>query len=345
MSTRTKSREGEDPPAKRPHWTVMLATLTVPVASIAAAYLASEFQKENTAITILNQREQSESNLRASMFKELINPIIGQQKSDQDIDPDRYRLLAELLLLNFHEHFEFKSLLLDVDRKLQDAERTAKPRRAARLEDGRRSLRSTARRVIDRQIAMLGDHSGKSCAGRSGDAPPSTVEFVLKRSDDGVPDESAAGAAAAQVQVPVMGEKGKSFTAPQSATSPDCRDKFEVAFENPDWKNGTIKVHVDREVHADKEVPEDKDRGAPPFEFITDFTLTQFDFPFTDNTLLADGNRFAMIIHDSDPDKKKMWVRLLWFPKDYFPPRERPTDFQQFRKYVPLLNRGSTGSN
>jgi hypothetical protein len=66
-----------------------------------------------------------------------------------------------------------------------------------------------------------------------------------------------------------------------------------------------------------------------------DFDLTSFAFPFTDNAVLPDGNRFAFFIKDVsklDDNLKIMRVGLRWFPQNYYPPTERPTDYKEFRK-------------
>lgn len=67
-----------------------------------------------------------------------------------------------------------------------------------------------------------------------------------------------------------------------------------------------------------------------------DFLLTWFDFPFTDNTLLADGTRFSLVIDDVRLQQKKAVLKLVWFPQDYFSARERPTNYREFREKLGL---------
>jgi len=67
-----------------------------------------------------------------------------------------------------------------------------------------------------------------------------------------------------------------------------------------------------------------------------DFLLTWFDFPFTDNTLLADGTRFALVIDQVKPKDKEATLKLVWFPQDYFSERERPTNHRQLREKLGL---------
>ena len=113
-------------------------------AIVMAAWVAQRFESRSTSLSLLNQREQSETQLRASMFQNLIEPIVGS-KGGTDTAADREQLLVELLTLNFHDHFEFKPLLVQVDERLA----------AKQLDDNRLELAAIARRVIDRQINML----------------------------------------------------------------------------------------------------------------------------------------------------------------------------------------------
>jgi hypothetical protein len=105
---------------------------------------------ENNSQALRNQREESETNLRSAMFRELVGPLL-QSETEQaakgantDLPrAQRLALLAELLALNFHEHFELGPLLRYVDTL------------PGQTEDARTRLRSTSRRVISRQLAPL----------------------------------------------------------------------------------------------------------------------------------------------------------------------------------------------
>jgi hypothetical protein len=70
------------------------------------------------------------------------------------------------------------------------------------------------------------------------------------------------------------------------------------------------------------------------------FEVTWFDFPFTDNTLQADGSRYAVFIDEisKDPEDEPNAVRLglLYFPKDYYPSRERPVRYKDFSEKLGL---------
>ena len=107
-------------------------TLAVPLLTIAATvvglYATNSLKQREIAIAtesnrqaLRNQREESETNLRSAMFRELVGPLLqgqGDSTGNQgDLSRDqRLALLAELLTLNFHEHFELGPLLQYVDR-------------------------------------------------------------------------------------------------------------------------------------------------------------------------------------------------------------------------------------
>jgi hypothetical protein len=55
-----------------------------------------------------------------------------------------------------------------------------------------------------------------------------------------------------------------------------------------------------------------------------------------DNTLLADGTRFSVIIDQVREEAREAVIKLIWFPKDYFSPRERPTNYSEVRSALGL---------
>ncbi len=64
------------------------------------------------------------------------------------------------------------------------------------------------------------------------------------------------------------------------------------------------------------------------------FPLGWFDFPFTDNTLLPDGNRFAIYLRLVSAEFEKVTVVAMWFPKGYFTPRERPLNYREVQQLL-----------
>ncbi len=135
-------------------WLDVAAKLVGAFAVLGVAIFANSLQSRLTGISIQSQREQADSQLRASMFSSLIGPIVGPQKDGTPIAASREELLAELLALNFHESFELKPLMEDASERLV-AEARGSPPRAPGTPDVRDSLWSIARRTSERQKAAI----------------------------------------------------------------------------------------------------------------------------------------------------------------------------------------------
>src|SRR5436190_22144652 len=134
-------------------WLEVLAKLLGASAVLVVALFANSLQSRLTGVSIQSQREQAESQLRASMFNSLISPIAGPQRGDQPIPVDRELILTELLALNFNENFEMKPLMDDAVQRL-GAEKKDKKNKEG--EDPREPLWSIARRIAERQKAAIG---------------------------------------------------------------------------------------------------------------------------------------------------------------------------------------------
>src|SRR3954465_9232720 len=130
-------------------WRDVAMKLTGPLGAIVAAWLANHFEQNRANLQLINQREQAESSLRAPMFGQLIAPIAGPGGSDADADPVRYAVLAQLLTLNFHEHFELRPLLQEADARCAKYKGTIAPQA---ILTARSNLRQAAHRAIQRQI-------------------------------------------------------------------------------------------------------------------------------------------------------------------------------------------------
>jgi len=285
---------------------------------VVAALLANHFEQNRANLQLINQREQAESSLRATMFGQLIAPIAGPREDGADIDPVRYAVLAQLLTLNFHEHFELKPLLQDADDRLSKYKGTVAPEAVLQA---RGNLREAAHRVIQRQIAQLWDDKLAQC--KPAASMETTFQFV---SDPDLEESFSGGAESTTVLVPSKTLKAL------IVSSPDCRDTLSIVFDKPDFSAERVHVLIS---------PASPTGVDTDYRF--DFSLTSFAFPFTDNSLLPNGNRFSFFIRDvSELDdtgtSKIMRVGLRWFPRNYYPPTERPTDYKEFRKAL-----GSSG--
>lgn len=273
---------------------------------------------ENNAQSLRNQREESETNLRSAMFRELVGPLLQSEAGQPVATGDqadlpraqRLALLAELLALNFHEHFELGPLLRYVDTL------------PGQTDEARQRLRSTSRRVISRQLAPL-----LSSAMTQGERNPAFLEISLN-ADASEPADKAISCAVPEPAPAGNGGAGTltlncsstAMGAPLRIDSPDGKDRLQVNVRAVSWATQTVGIyaallgpHGEPQTHT------------PPIEF----TLSPYSFPFSDNTLLPSGNRFGIYltrIDDIPGVARVMRLSFVWFPKDFVPPRERPFD-------------------
>ena len=321
----------DNPPSARRDWREnvkfiagVVNSLAIPILTIAATAVGIyatnalkereiEIATENNAQALLNQREESETNLRSAMFRELVGPLLQSEtdavaKGDQADLPraQRLALLAELLALNFHEHFELGPLLRYVDTL------------PGQTDDARQRLRSTSRRVISRQLAPL-----LSAATSASQKHPAFLELSLN-SDATEPADKAIscalpeGSAAPETGSLTLQCSSMAMGVPLRIVSPDGQDGLQVNVRAVNWAAQTVGIYSvllgpkgESQTHT------------PPIEF----TLSPYSFPFSDNTLLPSGNRFGIYLTriDDIPNVARiMRLSFVWFPKDFVPPRERP---------------------
>ncbi len=289
------------------------------IAVIGAAFIANSFQSKMSATSLISQRELAESQLRASMFRDLIGPIMETTaggKNGAKIDIVHQQLLIELLALNFSGQFDSKPLLLHLDKSI------VAELKEEHGKEARESLRSIARRVKDLQVARLLN------AGTKGDKTKIEPLIVKNTPQDekerkeyedmknyysSVSNTYKAG--------PVQyGQLGEAI----NMESPDKKHTLTITVNDCNWNDQTCKVLLT--VKKNVLDSEKYDEINQPF------TLTWFDFPLTDNTLLADGNRFALVFDSINTDIKSVALKLIWFPKVYFTPQERPINFADINK-------------
>lgn len=310
----------------------ILAKLATPVAVIIAAWIganiANEFQERMTSATLSNQRqisgttllserEKAESQLRASMFSSLIEPIIGSQKG-ASIPLDREQLLVELLALNFHEHFEMKPLFQRVDARLASMKHKS-------AQEKRGALRSIARRIIDRQTAMFQQEEARDgSAQREAQVYSFTIVEEPKEQDKNQQKYfemlKTGGSKVYQVGELIDG-----------LATPDQSHRFTMVISSADWEKQefTAEVYESPSKPTNQHADQVRTTRYP-------IRLTWFDFPLTDNTLFPDGNRFSVVpysVSEGDP-LRNMTLKFIIFPKNYFTPRERPFDHGRYLELV-----------
>jgi len=304
----------------------LIVKLTVPAAAVAAALFANKFEERESLRTLVSQREQADTNLRATMFGQLVSPIVGDTKGGpQSPDPVRYALLVKLLALNFHEHFEFGPLMQSADDHLAASGPSIG---GTIVETERGDLRSVAHRIINRQISSLGDDPVQSC--QTGGV--TDVTFWVFR--QGYPDADYAEVASTQLGIGksvFLYRLGRPSDPVPLIQAPNCKDALTVAFSQPDWERDSVDVQVFR------------NRLIEPLARDSyEFRVTPFSFPYSDNTLLEDGNRFTLYEKDvlrlSNGEKggAALIIKLRWFPQFFYPPAERPSNGKDVQQKLGL---------
>jgi hypothetical protein len=305
----------------------VVAKLFAAAAVVWGAYIANEFQATMTTATLQSQREQADSTLRASMFHDLIDPILGPERGNLPLD--RELLLVELLGLNFHEHLELGPLMVHVDERLMREEIPGMDREAAREQ-----LQSTARRVLQRQLALLTkEKSDLSSDDRAYiyrlDIEERLPQEIAKEISPPSPRFELNRAFGELIRID---SPNKAYTLYFTVSPPRRWEEqsFPVSMQIIN-KEDAIEAKTSQEATAIKKGIDKKTKTAIADR---DFVLTWFDFPFIDNTLLADGTRFSLVIDrvDDKEKPKKVVLKFIWFPKDYFSLRERPTNYTEWKK-------------
>jgi hypothetical protein len=317
----------------------LIAALVAAGAVLAGSIIAANYESKLTSVNLLSQREDSESRIRSSMFQTLVEPITRLSKGDR-LDPTRYRVLVEVLTLNFHDQVEVKPLLSDVDRILSEENDQL----------GRRSIRSIARRVIDRQIASL---SGTSHAVHGKPAKADTFYFqpVISDATSTESDATSTESDATSTESDATSTESDATSTESDATSAShCQGtSLEQAASTPGGivcsESPDKKYHLEIILGA----PEIDDFKAPIYITICkrkppcgreqdiirkfDFTLTHFDFPLTDNSQIDPELRFAISLYSMEVEQPIV-IKVIWFPKGFVTARERPMNYLTLRKIL-----------
>ena len=308
-------------------WIVKLLPV---IATVLVAVVADNYKASLTASTLLSEREKADSQLRSEMFSKLVDPISGA-RSGAEVSLEREQLLAELLSLNFHEHIGLKPLLSYVDTRLARESVNIDEAKANAARSARQSFRSVARTVISRQTAMLTRSSDET---NDGSTQIQNVDIGMLISDRAISDKLKEAA-----QVKLFGELIQ-------IENPMRTHRLYLTVSRPDWNNESFHV----EVVICAVTPAGEVELAE-----RDFELSWFDFPLTDNTLLGDGTRFAIVLeqiydtngrfNDDEPVQttsdatRRVKLSIVWFPRDYIAARERPTNYREFRRSLRLDER------
>lgn len=321
------------------------------------SYLGYSYQKTSTASQLLVQQEKGDTEIRAQMFGKITDRLMKPETGESSLVQDA--LLAQVLALNFHELIELKPLMINLDSRLS---RKAEELRKAEAngdelidtEAARDSLRSVARRIRDRQVAALinnprpsGDdvqpilnnysdigkiqyisalRSGK----KSGKDSENSCQVKEKEGKNGCLREA--------MELPGPSENNSMYISIDKANWD--KENFVVSFNSggagrvPKLPKGAVRKKAEE---CKDKITSNPEGGKQRLQSgHKSFELSWYDFPYTDNTLQANGDRYAIFIDrickSDDSNFNSVRLGVLYFPKDYYPSRERPVSYNQIKK-------------
>lgn len=351
--------------------------LSAPLAVLVGGLVAHNFERSMSMTQLIAAREDADTKIRAEMFRAVTEKLVGSK--DAELTPERRAMFGELLALNFHEHFELKPLLLDVDEALRgQIERTpAGSRERSSLEDRRLELVSVARRVRQRQTQMLirpaeseeaPEAAGIAAPWRwfrsegtvahdlSGSIQMFSVRFggrlPMAENDPRTPCDLGYQEVGQQVCVmePIFqnAPDGKSAIALSVIDADWVKETFTVAVKPVRRFDAAAWPHTDQAGGGEQapacttSLADNSGRTASSTGGTVTFDVSWFDMPLTDNSQLWGGSRYAIYVDNVCKERTGAEVvrfGLMWFPRDFFPPRERPTNYREYREKLNLVSR------
>jgi hypothetical protein len=291
-----------------------LAQIATPIiiAVIGSWYnCATQHQHDyQTAVQILNQREQSELQARTTVFEKTIPALLNK---DTDIEA---RLLAlETFLYNFHGVVNVRNVLTDLQTEieesdrpdLEEATRSKLVKQSERLKQIARGIGNAQKQMLF--AAMIRKQITVAC-GEIQDSdrtqgPLAVVSLALNQT------------VTCSISYP---EPDRWFMQPEQhghkiTLVPLCVGKHtqlqsgcvtSASFEKPDPFATSARIQMTVDDHAPKD----------PFE------LTMFGSPFSDNAVIDHGHRIAVLLQEISPSVK---LQVVAFPEDLVPPGYQPT--------------------
>lgn len=289
----------------------ILATLCAGFAAVAIPFLVSSYTEESRRteayMKILTEREQADTSMRQEMFKTLLTGYLTDLKrkaGKTDVESFKNEILVlQLLVLNFQEFLNAKPLFEDVFERLgrqreKVAEQQAKPWKE--LED---QLIRTARTVAAKQSVMLNSHGAWPILVAKGQS--NCVRLYSVEEPD--PGKKCPPDAASLDSIP------RGITA---------RSSLKVEVQDVKRASVSVKVTPYRDLFKESflsggNVYQDSKAGNT-----SEFEVSYFDLPYTDNTQLADGERYALRLKNIYDDTAHMEV--IVFKNDFMSVRDRP---------------------
>lgn len=311
----------------------LLAGIAALISSVAIPlylHYSSEANRRATLYSqIMSERERSDTAIRADMFKALLQGYLGEFTDDQGNEESFRRrvVFLELLLLNFHEYFQAKPLFVDIYRRLDAIDRPRLPWVHTLKEE----LVGIARDTVARQTQQL----QRAALYRQFDIRLNETACIrlyevgelTDKDKQPLPSEP-------QLQTCAATSLGSSASA--ARLNPAHRSLEVTAI---DVQQSAIKL---RATVVSDAFGTDGRHAYSVYDEPMTFHASFFDMPYTDNTRLFNGRRFALtldkLVIPRDRNAATARLGVLVFPEEFMTLRDRPF----FEEMLQRLNAGTT---
>jgi hypothetical protein len=282
---------------------------------------SQENQKTQVYAQIMSKREQSDTQIRAEMFKTLIggyinNEVLSQNKEEEKLEILRRNItLLALLIKNFQEYFDARPLFEDIYYKLQHLNNKES-------KELQQNLIDLAKDIAKRQATMLIEPHLESTklnlrAGESKCIRLYDIDDTFDRESKYI-DENITYCSDRNMK-PFNNSKVKTF------------HSIEI-YLNRIIDSISVQVEVilyDDFYTIDSLTKKLKYLSSLQKDQLT-FNVSFFDMPYMDNTRLYNGKRFSLIL--SNIRGQNTILKVVEFREEFMSLRDRPYIEQIFNK-------------
>jgi len=322
----------------------IVGAVSIPIIGLIVSILLNFNAEKNRRVQlfaeIMSRRESADSDIRASMFNTLMQEYLGlssdNQGKDNIADIGKKVVFLNLLISNFQEYFNAKPLFEDLYGRIKELNKEGLgENESKKLEVLGNDLIKMSKSTARKQEVMLS---------RIGVTKNVLLEknktkcvLLYNPAANGFKIEGENG----ELKVIDDYHDGKCININGDSTISDEKESLEISDEkesleidNDDKAYYAIQITIEEikgyEVTTKMSLYQDyfKDKVKVLRLFVKDnieFGVSYFDLPYMDNTLLFDGKRFALILHDI-PYPNKDWVDLglITFREEFMSLRDRP---------------------
>lgn len=299
-----------------------------------------ESNRAQVYMQVMTEREKKDTEIREKMFEALIKDYLGSLTGSSRKEPDyglslrRDLVLLELLTTNFQEFFDTAPIAEDIHERLVRFQETAKTRADKReAQELESKLIRVATELASRQSARINTF-GTSAFVNLGMGESVCVRLYSR----GELDELYMPDGSSRIE-PVSPEpcartlKEQRLTAVLSARHEGHSLEIRLSSVTRTAVQVQVNVYAD-EFRGGRLIGSVLQHAIPPFN------VSYFDLPYLDNTKLADGSRFALVLRNlvayedsMGKQQQEAELEVLRFRRSFVTLRDRP-EFEEMLKQL-----------